>query len=218
MNKKNIILSLSYLAGALLFSSQLHASVTVQFSAGSIRQFDNTLASLGSKGVLVADTGNDGFLGDYINSSLDLGAFDGSTLAVGQTLGSTSNDQIVGVFDVTDFGGGFVGFNDEINFNLGSVSTGQALALYWFPTVFSSDIVGNLTQYGFFRSDSADSGADIGFFVQADGSNDILAAVDSTFDTTAPSPSRLTAVPEPSSFALLAGVFGLAWVMVRHRA
>lgn len=28
----------------------------------------------------------------------------------------------------------------------------------------------------------------------------------------------ITAVPEPSSFALLAGCFGLAWIMVRRRA
>lgn len=36
--------------------------------------------------------------------------------------------------------------------------------------------------------------------------------------TAANSVGTVTAVPEPSSFALLAGCFGLAWVMVRRRS
>jgi len=207
----NLLLSL-LLSGA-------SASVTVQFSAGAIRGFDGNIAPIGSKGVLVANTGSDGFLGDYITSSADFNAFNGTSLTVGSVLGGSGNDEIVGVFDVTDFGDGFIGFNDEITFNLGSVAQNQQLALYWFPTISTTSISGSLTEYGFFRSDSPDSGADVGFIVQADGSNDILAAVDSSFDTTSPSSLQLTsiAVPEPSSFAAIAGIMTLGFVMVRRR-
>jgi len=211
------ISTLSATAAFLLLAQYSLASVTIQFSARSIRQADGSIASIGSKGILVADTGSDGFIGDYINSSINLSGFNNTNLSVGQTIGGASNDEIVGIFDLTDFGGGGGGFNDEINFDLGSVAVGQELALYWFPTVSTNLISGSLSQYGFFRSDDPDTGADIGFFVQGDGSNNILAAIDSTFDSTPPSPTQLTAVPEPSAYAALAGFCVLGWGMLRRR-
>jgi len=199
-----------------------HASITVQFQGGNFSDKLGAALLDGALGAVVADTTGAGFSG-LTDGSLDLV---GSTLSVGQTLGS-SNVSILGLVAASDIGTGAGGFADTFSVTYtGGLAQGDNLGFYWFPTLTSvGGSVGNSVDYGFYRSDTVDvnAGADIAFVAPVDGFSYSLFTFDSSIDGSAPNASAFqaaytTAVPEPYSFALLAGCFGLAWVMVRRRS
>lgn len=197
------------------------ASVTISFTAVELKSFDNSPAPLGSKAILVVDVDGSGFVGDYINSSADFGAFDGLSLTIGSTIGASTN-QLLYVFDVIDFDdGGPFGVNDEFEFDLvGGISTNDEIALYWFPEISSTTITGSLFQYGFFRSDTFDvnMGATSAFFIPADGNLDSIAVASIDIGGSTPT-SALTAmaIPEPSTYAALFGGAAVVLIWMRRR-
>ena len=95
----------------------------------------------------------------------------------------------------------------------------------------ASSVAGTFTSLGSFVFDIAPGDEttafgqdiDLSSFAAADDTRLIRFDITSnhsgaTTDQTGLSEVRFAAVPEPSAFALLAGCFGLSWVMVRRRA
>ena len=200
------------------------ASVSISFSAGIIRGFNGLPVDLNSIGVLVADTGKNGFGAST--------ALQGSTLLSNRTLGGSDNI-ILQTFSAEDLGDGVIGFNGPVNISdTKLIAPGTPLALYWFSTVktVGATIPTNTSiPYGFYRTDLIDttSGSDIGFTAPPDGYSSTLAVFDnSTFAGTLASAANLTAssstglscVPETSSAIQAAVVFLIltAHITVRH--
>lgn len=206
----------------LAFACISHATVTIQFQAGNFTdRLGNSLAD-GALGALVVDTSGAGFAG-LVDGSSDL---IGSNLLVGESLGA-ANVVIIGLLSSSDIGTGAGAFADTFSVSYtGGISQGDNFGLYWFPSIsVVGTTVGNSVDYGFYRSDTVDSnaGADIAFVAPVDGFSYSLFTFDDSIDGSAPTALSFqaefttTAVPEPSAFALLAGVFGLVMVASRRR-
>lgn len=103
------------------------------------------------------------------------------------------------------FGSLILGSGVSTDLNVDGINTGDAFGV----VVFSNSTTNTSAGDTFYVYTNA------GWTVGNDGDFDFPADYD-TFSGA--STSTGTVVPEPSSFALLAGVFGLAWVMVRRRA
>lgn len=212
----------------IIFPLVSYSAVTIDVQVAELLDSSGAEVSTSSYAIIVADTGNDGFLGQYTSAlDADASVFTSTTLSVGQTIGGSSNDEIIGVFQPLDFGSGVIGINGSIS-NLditgGNVAAGQDLALFWFPTVTTASITSNVAQYGFYRSDTVDTGAaapvPIAFFVPSDGTSTDLWVFDSILDTTAPDPSMLTAVvpvPEPAVYSAVIGLCSLLLVFYRRK-
>ena len=198
------------------------ATFTIQFQAGNFTDRSGGLLLDGSLGILVADTDGSGFSG-LVDGSSDL---IGSSLSVGNTLGA-SNVLILGITASSDIGTGGGGFSDFYSLNYsGDFGEGDDLGFYWFPEI---DIIGSTispsTDYGFYSSSvlDADAGADVSFTDNLpDSGSYSLATFDSSIDGSSPDPSFFqaqftSAVPEPSTYALFAGVLTLGYIVVRRR-
>jgi hypothetical protein len=212
----------NYLALLLVVcTSPLIGDVTLLYDFGDFFSANGSQAPVSSYAVLVADTGSDGFLGAYTSAAnANFSAFGGTSLTVGSALSGSGNDEIVGVFTMTDFGGasGFSGTLTGINVVSGSLAAGQQLAIYWFPTITTTSIAGSVSEYGFFRSDSPVSNSDIGFIMPGDGSNvNLFALTVSATGDLAESALTAVAVPEPSTYAAIFGALALGFVAYRRR-
>ena len=209
----------------LLSSTYSFATVTLQFQAGNFSDRNGTGLVDGMLGLLVADTSGAGFAG-LADGSADL---NGSTLAVGNTLGA-SNIQIVGITGASDIAGGNGGFADTYTLTYNNdFGAGDDLGFYWFSEINTPNAtIGEGTDYGFYSSSVVDTaaGADVSFTSQlSDTGSFILATFDSSIDDSDPVAgafqaqytSFVTAVPEPSAFAILTGLCALGTVMVRRR-
>ncbi|MCH6258457.1 PEP-CTERM sorting domain-containing protein [Puniceicoccaceae bacterium K14] len=201
------------LAFALLHTA--YGNVTIQVSLGDFFQSDEiTALNEGVAGALVISKDDDLFA--------DSGSILGSTLSVGNTLGG-NDDEIVAISDSIDFSPDF-GTNFDfvlpnLEFNDG-IDDGDLIGFFFFETLTSGDVVTAGSNYGFFRTDDTLSLADSSWELPNSGSiislfafTDVDGISNSTFST------NLTAVPEPSTIAGIAGALVLMiWFHRRRKA
>lgn len=205
----------------ILFAGVAQASTTYNVQIGNILDSSGSNVALGTVGILVVDTQNNGFAGSSPSTYTDL---IGLALSSGQSVG---DDIIVGVYQASDLGG-VIGFNDSTVVNYtGNITDADKLALYWFPgvTTVGATLGAGQSSMGFFRSDtvSIDSGGSFAFILPSDtGALGSLAYFDSTVvPSSGISSSQLqaqsiSAVPEPSRILFLA-LGGMGLLMRRRR-
>jgi len=196
---KKIITSLLFLP----IVSQANVNLEVQLL--DLFQSNGTLITAGSKGILVASTT------DSVFGQSD--ALLGLNLTVGSIF--AGDDVVVGVMSASALDTNR-GFADSVVVPYsGNLGEGDKLAFYWFPDISGSTVVGG-SSYGFYRSDSIDSGAGgtVAFIAPATGSALTLAYYDTANGGMATKPeftaSLTVPVPEPSTYALM----GLGLVVV----
>jgi MYXO-CTERM domain-containing protein len=197
------------------------ASVTINFDFGPVYTAGGGgMVASGTIGVLVANTGGSGFAqGESLV---------GSTLSVGGDLGG---NRILGVMNASDISTlGDFGFSSSVVVNdftgiTNGSSTGAGgtqLMFYWFPGLTTGGAtVAEGQSYGFFRSDTIDtgSGSDISFNMPADGGIYSLAAYDTTlgggYASSLFQANSVAGVPEPGRMVL--ALLGLAGLALRRR-
>jgi hypothetical protein len=197
------------LAGLLLSAGALvrAQSTTVQYGAGRLYNGSATLIPDGALVLLLADTQQIGFatlspgnlnIGDYLNGGLQVlaratvnSAFNGTATAVGTT-GAISLG--AGAFP--------------------QLSTGDALAIVWFPALTGSSFsFVSAASYGLISDPlwlvpAAGSTVTFNFFTVSRGGTYADALAQATF----------TAIPEPSAYAVAAGFAVLGVTAWRRRA
>jgi len=184
-----------YLAALLVAAS---ASASVTFSGTAIQNFGGgTLFDVGNTSVIIVDTGNDGF-----------GSFITNTINVGDTFGFNDilvGDQIIGTNATS-------GAPSVISTVPGTATSFTATAgLSFGILVFENQT--DLT--------SAQAGSTYQFFtdaswvVPADGAVEAFGGTLGQLSNV--SSASLNVVPEPSTYAALAGLCALGAVMVRRR-
>jgi hypothetical protein len=197
--KKIVILS-------LLSSLAITAASAVTFSGTAVGSVTN--ATGGNSSFIVVDTGDNGF--DFGPSSLGL------ILTSGSFIGGT-DDFIIGYNSVVSFVTTTVPGNASFTLDTdGTPGAGSDLdenTAFYIITFGTKSGDGITTQAG----DTFGISSEANWLLPA--SNAANPAFGSAFTQAASvDGASATIVPEPSSFALLAGCFGLAWVMVRRRS
>lgn len=208
------------ISALLLAPLSSFAAVTITNGAiGPLRASNGSSIAVGSVGILVADFSNNGII-DAKNTVLSVNSF----------VGAGSDDQILGVFTATDLdGSGHIGFDfSGTSWNYqGNFGANDQLFFLWFPSISTvGATVGSGVSYGEFRSSSADVSADIAWIAPSDGQNVSIIAFGevlggspafSTAELTAAKITAGAAIPEPSSFAALAGLAMLGFAGMRKR-
>lgn len=211
--------------GVLSAMSIASASVTIDFSIGEIRDAQGNGASIGSRGILIADVDGNGFTADYfmhdfVSASSSLA---GGSISVGSLFGG---DLVIGEMEIND-ALGFSGFNGSFaNLQYPSgLQPGTALALVWFPTLFEAEAIFTYgTSYGFYSNllVSEASGATMGFVAPSDGSINYLAVIDELIIggsyIAVPTADDFTAraIPEPATYATLLGLAVIGLLLHRR--
>lgn len=191
---KTTLLSISMFAVAVASSN---ASVTISGTA-----LNGGFISVGDKAILIADTSGTGFdsgalfdtaLGGSMSAGLDI--FSGATYGTGiEVLGSTTV--------ALDFlSSPFAGFSTV--FDLGTVADGDEFAVVVFDASTTTSI--DSDTYKLYTSSS-------NWLVPSDGGTNTLTTL-----TTGSTFGGTVVVPEPSTYAALAGFCALGYVMVRRR-
>jgi hypothetical protein len=209
--------------------SRLRATITFDFQVDLIQTtLVGTPVPANGLVLLVADTSHNGF-GAFGVTSLGggNGAGDATSLALFTSAGS--DDLIVWRGDLSVQGPGVL--TDTPSFTLGTYAgatwnAGDPLALVWFPTLTLNSVATTPgVAYGLFSSATPLSGS--AWVTPADGSS-IYALIEITMNgaTLGPGPSpnselvasqSVSAIPEPSSVAMLAGVGALVVASIRRR-
>lgn len=195
---KKILLTLS----AVAFIANAASAITLSgFAATSLKGADTNDLVAGSSTYLIAD-GGDGFDFDATVAGL--------TFAAGSTIGAT-NDFVFQYTASASFGAGFSVASGNTSFTNTSPSTGSghAFALLFFDGVGGASV-------------TTAGGENFGFVTPA---NWLIPANDAgTFSfgadftqLTAATGTTGTVVPEPSTYATLAGLLALGAVMVPRR-
>jgi hypothetical protein len=212
-------LFIAFALGSLLGSVRADFSINTEYA--NLFQSDGvTQIGAGVVGILVADEGTTAGIVDPVNT----------VLSVGNYLGGTSDDRIIGTFtsisSVAGQGNGFQKDFTALTYS-GNFNAGDKLYLLWFPTITTvGATVGAGQTYGSYRTDAVDvaSGANIAWIAPSDGGTyNMSAYLDSIYsgsgvtaaDFTA---SQVTAVPEPSIYGLVGvGAVGLILFRARNR-
>jgi len=217
MNLKSLLIS------SLLFATTVGFGQTVSINlfAGTLLDGNGTTAANGGIFFLVADTANNGF------SSLTTD----TVFSAGNMLTTGGDDYITGMFQIDSATSGVSGTtltSVVLDYSGGVVSQGDALQLYWVPTITTFGTTASIgTAYGAFRNDSAiTTGADLSIAWIAPAANPSAESL--TFATISAGGSYnnlegladqtvQAAVPEPATtVALLGGAAGL-FVLYRRR-
>lgn len=189
------------------------AEVTINFGAGQLYDQNHDPLPTGSLVLLVTDTTHNGF------AQLSSG-----TLTAGSFLDG-SDDLILALAAVDDFGT-FQGVSDAFQGSLhDGWGAGDPLAVIWFSGVTISDAVLHGGEYyGTFTSATGEDGSDP-WTTPADGTTAwtltfLTASADGTVHADALGDASLTvaAVPEPATYAALAGLLALGLAGWRRRA
>ncbi|MFA6288053.1 MAG: hypothetical protein WC661_11775 [Opitutaceae bacterium] len=199
----------------LLAASALRAqSVTINFVSGHLYDDSGVLLPTNNLVLLIADTSGNGF-----------GALlPGSTLNAGDFL--NSDDQILGRALILGNGtGSATGSATTIPLASAPYTTltsGDPIALIWFSMLTgSSTVISSGNTYGLFSNPSLTATVDGDpWVIPSSGST-----IDLNFKTLAASGTHaetaayatLTAIPEPATYAALAGLFALTLAAVRRR-
>lgn len=197
------------LAAALLGASAVRAqTVTLDFSAGRLFDSSGTLLPNGTLAILVADTLQNGF-----------GTLQAGTLNVGDYLNGDNQILARGTINNGFFGLGTAGgSSDELTLQAGSfpqLSTNDPLAVIWFNGLTAGSFsVSAGTAYGTFTGSS--------WLVPAEGSTEsfqfFTASRGGSYDDILGRANLfVTAIPEPSTYATLAGALALALACYRRR-
>lgn len=203
--QRALLLAALLLAGAALGRAQ---SVTLQFSAGRLYDSSGSLLGDGGLVLLLADTQQNGF-GTLAAGNIDIGDYLSGGL---QVLGRTTVNAMNGTASAA-------GTTNSIPLGAGSfpqLSTGDRLAIAWFPTLGASSFsFVSGTSYGLFSDatwlvPSAGAIVTFEFFTIARGGsyNDALGQ------------ATLSAIPEPSTSVAIMGAAALglaAWRRQRQR-
>jgi len=206
--------------GAMAFALACHGSVTITDGAiGIINDSLGSMVSLGSIGILVAATDGNSLVDPY-----------GTTLTVGNTLGGTGADVILGVYHAVNLNPSGPSANPSQNgfdlsgttFNLGTVKQNDLLYMVWFPSISTvGATVGSGVSYGAFRTNNIDASGNMAWIVPSDG-NYGLYSLDSSLggnpavSAGALNATHVTAVPEPSTYGLV-GVAAIILAFFRAR-
>ncbi len=219
MSKSKLIVGL--VAVGLAVSAQAAVSITGGQIA-PLRNSSGNIISAGTLGLLVIDQSSNGLL-NAANTVLSANSF----------IGGGTDDLIVSTYLATDISGsGDIGFDFSgatINVT-GNTSAGDALYFVWFPTLTASAVgttVGGGVSYGAFTSAVKDASSDIAWVVAPDGQNVAIYAISGALGgdpalTNSQATASLTTtggvvIPEPSSFAALAGLAAVGMAASRRR-
>ncbi len=214
-------LAIGIVAASLAVSAQAAVSITGGL-IGPLRNSAGNIISPGTLGLFVVDQSNNGLL-NAANTVLSVNSF----------LGGGTDDLILGTYTALDIGGsGEIGFDFSgavINIS-GNTSTGDNLYFVWFPTLTNSAIgttVGGGISYGAFTSAIKDEFADIAWVVPSDGASVSIGSLSAGLGgnpalTNLQATASLTTtggvvIPEPSSFAALAGLAAVGMAASRRR-
>lgn len=206
------------------------ASVTITWQMANFTQSSGAVIPIGSLGVIVADTAQNGF---SVQSTETSGSLLGVTLSLGNFIGP--DDKIIDIFTASSSGAGGNGFlpgaksytYDAASPAGASFAATDPLAIYWFPTILTigSTVTAN-TSFGFFTSNTVNAASagvnPIAFIAPSDPSNKSLSYFTTDVVGAGGVPTSLfkatfTTVPEPSSIALLGGGLLAIGTMVNRR-
>lgn len=206
---KNTLLALCSLAFSGAATAQV---VTINFNADTLRDPSSLAAPTSSIALLVIDVDGNGF-------GLDQGSFlPGSSITPGSTIGS-SNDLIVFSSDLSTFATDGVWSISTGQLTLsGAWTAGDAIALVWLPTLNADSTTAAAgTAYGFLNTGFATpaAGGTVQYQVLSTTNSGFFSSDANTLNVTdAQTIANLTvaAIPEPSTYALLLSLGGLAVV------
>lgn len=191
---------ITVMATNALLASSVSALTFSNFAASDVLGSDSDPIADGSAAFLIAD-GGDGF--DFDPTAV------GATYSVDSTIGST-NDFIFASNSAQNFSTlSLISGNANFTNTAPETASGFGFALLFFDGVTSTSFTtGGGENYGFYQ------GAD--WQIPSNDSGTFSFGTDFEQFSSAIGPNG-SVVPEPSTFALIAGCFGLAVAMVRRR-
>lgn len=214
----------------IIAAQTAQATVTLQLTAGALRDSSGNIVPNNTTMVMVSDTNGFGNLSQLGEELL------GVNLAVGTSFGDGL--RILQVVGATDLNAGDFGFSSTlsdldlaVNGLTGAAGTaGTDFAILWFPglTGTAAQTLTSNQSFGFYRSDSIDSGSwggsipgeAISFNIPSDPGVYSLAAVDTNLGGGIPTSAfnaagTVGAIPEPSRSML--AFIGLIALIGRRR-